>query len=204
MVETIRVFATKGKRLASMIRARASLVKVIIAGAGQVGKTSLVHNYVFHEFIDVSPTVGINFAQKIGLGDKGPLNLSIWDLSGEPRFQFLMPQFCSGATGVILVCDLTRPPTLQESKVWLDILHRFAHPSHHQAIILAGNKADLSPRITDEELHRFCKFHNLVEYIDCSAKTGRNVNQLFEMLCTAIQNNLPEFSEFPRQNVKIM
>jgi GTPase SAR1 family protein len=152
----------------------------------------------------VSPTVGINFAQRIGLGDKGPLNLSIWDFSGEIRFQFLMPQFCSGATGAILVCDLTRPTTLQELRVWLEMLQQFAHPSHHQATILAGNKADLSPYITDGEIHRFCKFHDIVGYLECSAKTGRNVNQLFEKLCSAIQNNHPKFSEPHKQYVQLM
>ncbi|MFX1318081.1 MAG: Rab family GTPase [Promethearchaeota archaeon] len=187
-----------------MIGQQAPLVKVIIAGASQVGKTSLIHNYVFEEFIEVSPTIGINFAQKIGLGVKGPLNLSIWDLSGENRFQFLMPQFCSGAIGVILVCDLTRPATLEEAIVWLDIVHQCAHPSHHKAVILAGNKADLMPRITDTEVHQFCKGYEIAGYIECSAKTGRNVDQLFERLCSVIQNSLPEFCQPPRQYTQVL
>jgi small GTP-binding protein len=74
-------------------RIHAPLVKILVAGASQVGKTSLVHKYVFKDFIHVSPTIGINFAQKIVFGEEGPLNLSIWDLSGEHRFRFLMPQF---------------------------------------------------------------------------------------------------------------
>jgi len=173
-------------------RIYAPLVKILVAGASQVGKTSLVHKYVFKDFIDVSPTIGVNFAQKIVFGEEGPLNLSIWDLSGDGRFQFLMPQFCSGASAVVLVFDQTRPNSLTEGSSWLSLLQRYAHPAHRQAIILAGNKADLSPCVPRREIQSFCKTHGITEYVSCSAKTGKRVNSVFETLCTTIQHNQPE------------
>jgi small GTP-binding protein len=185
-------------------RPQSPLVKVVVAGASQVGKTSLVNKFVFDEFIDVTPTIGINFAQKIGYGTKGPLNLSIWDLSGEKRFRFLMPQFCSGATGVILVFDMARPTTLTEGSSWLDMFNRFAHPSHRQAIVLAGNKSDLRLQIPKGEIHQFCRFHNIAGYLECSAKTGKNVARVFELLCSTIQNNIPELSGAPKQYAQVM
>lgn len=175
-----------------MARFHAPLVKVLVAGASQVGKTSLVHKYVFKDFIDVSPTIGINFVQKIVYGEKGPLNLSIWDLSGEKRFRFLMPQFCNGASAVILVFDQTRPDSLAEGTSWLNLLQRYADPSHRHAIILAGNKADLTPGVARQEIQNFCKTHDIAAFVSCSAKTGKRVNSVFEKLCTTIQHNLPE------------
>lgn len=175
-----------------MARIHAPLVKILVAGASQVGKTSLVHKYVFKDFIDVSPTIGVNFAQKIVYGEEGPLNLSIWDLSGEDRFRFLMPQFCSGANAIILVFDQTRPNSLAEGTSWLNLLQRYAHPSHRHAIVLAGNKADLSPCVSRLEIHSFCKTHDIAGFVSCSAKTGMRVNLVFETLCTTIQQNLPE------------
>jgi small GTP-binding protein len=173
-------------------RIHAPLVKILVAGASQVGKTSLVHKYVFKDFIDVSPTIGVNFAQKIVHGEEGPLNLSIWDLSGENRFRFLMPQFCFGASAVILVFDQTRPKSLAEGNSWLNLLQRYAHPSHRHAIILAGNKADLSPCLSRQEIQRFCKTHDIAGFVSCSAKTGKHVDVVFETVCTTIQQNLPE------------
>lgn len=173
-----------------MARINAPLVKILVAGASQVGKTSLVHKYVFKDFIEVSPTIGVNFAQKIVFGEEGPLNLSIWDLSGEARFRFLMPQFCSGASAVVLVFDQTRPNSLTEGSSWLSLLQRYAHPAHCQAIILAGNKADLSPCVPRREIQSFCKTQGITEYVSCSAKTGKRVNSVFETLSTTIQHNL--------------
>ncbi|MDO8125427.1 MAG: Rab family GTPase [Candidatus Hermodarchaeota archaeon] len=175
-----------------MARIHAPLVKILVAGASQVGKTSLVHKYVFKDFIDVSPTIGVNFAQKIVYGEEGPLNLSIWDLSGEDRFRFLMPQFCSGASAVILVFDQTRPNSLAEGTSWLNLLQRYAHPSHRHAIILAGNKADLSSCVSRQEIQSFCKTHEIAGFVSCSAKTDTRVDLVFETLCTTIQQNLPE------------
>jgi len=59
------------------------LAKVLVIGESETGKTSLVNRFVFHDFLAVEPTVGVNFAQKVMTGRDGPLNLSIWDLSGQ-------------------------------------------------------------------------------------------------------------------------
>jgi small GTP-binding protein len=188
-VEALNLNAITMGRLSAVANINTPLVKIIVAGASQVGKTSLVHKYVFKKFIDVSPTIGVNFAQKIGFGRAGPLNLSIWDLSGEERFRFLMPQFCSGATGMILVFDQTKSNTIAEGASWLTLVKRFAHPSHRQAIILAGNKTDLFAEVSYQDIKRFCKKHGIASFIGCSAKTGKNVDVLFETLCSIIQSN---------------
>ena len=174
-----------------MQKHQAPLVKVLVVGADQVGKTSLVTKFVFNEFLDAAPTIGINFAQKLCTGEKGPLNMSIWDLSGQPRFRFLAPQFCSGAGGVVLVVDLNRPETLIEAAKWLDLVNRYAHPSHREAIVLAGAKSDLPLLISHEEIHSFCQTRNIFAFVSCSAKTGHNIAQVFANLSTAIQRSQP-------------
>ncbi|MFX0168058.1 MAG: Rab family GTPase [Candidatus Hodarchaeota archaeon] len=170
-----------------MLRQQTPLVKVLIVGAGQVGKTTLVQRYVFNEYLEAAPTIGVNFAQKVCLGETGPLNLSIWDLSGQSRFRFLMPQFCSGASAVVLVIDQTRPDTLNEAEVWLNLVGRYAHPSHQHAIVLAGAKSDLASHISHEVIRSFCTNHDIFAFIPYSSKTGSNVNQVFESLTRAIQ-----------------
>lgn len=179
-----------------MPRQQGPLVKILVAGASQVGKTSLVQSYVFNDFFDASPTIGINFAQKVSLGEQGPLNLSIWDLSGELRFKFLIPQFCSGALGLILVFDQARSDTLEASIEWLEFIGRYAHPFHRKAIVLVGAKSDLRSQVPLHEINMFCSKHKIAAFISCSAKTGVNVHCVFERLTTIIQQNLSELA-FP-------
>ena len=128
------------------------------------------------------------------LGEKGPLNLSIWDLSGEMRFKFLIPQFCSGAIGLVLVFDQARSDTLNASAEWLDLIGRYAHPFHSKAIVLVGAKSDLASRVPLHEINTFCTEHKIAAFIPCSAKTGANVHRVFESLTTFIQRTLPELS----------
>jgi small GTP-binding protein len=169
-------------------------VKIIIAGATQVGKTSLVNKFVFNQFLDVTPTIGINFAQKISLGKFGPLNMSIWDLSGQTRFRFLMPKFCSGAVGLILVFDQTRPQTLEEAYDWLKLVKEHAYLNGETVIILAGAKSDLPVHVPKNRIDSFCHQHQISNFVPCSAKSGLNVDRVFSYLASAIQQTIQELS----------
>jgi small GTP-binding protein len=172
-----------------MANERHPLAKVLIAGAPGAGKTSLVHSLVFEGFKEVAPTIGVNFAQKICRGEAGAVNLSIWDLSGQPRFRCLMPRFCQGATGVVLVFDVTEPETLDIACQWLEFISSFNNLQRDFAVILAGNKGDLSAVIAQNTIQSFCAKHNILDYIRCSAKTGENVRLVFDSLCSAMQRN---------------
>ncbi|MFX1299547.1 MAG: Rab family GTPase [Promethearchaeota archaeon] len=168
---------------------RHQIAKVLIAGAPGAGKTSLVHRLVFEGFTEVAPTIGVNFAQKVCRGEAGPVNLSIWDLSGQPRFRCLMPRFCQGATGVVLVVDVTEPDSLDTASQWLEFISSFNSLQQDFAVVLAGNKGDLPGVLTQNRVQLFCARHNIMKYIPCSAKTGENVRLVFDSLCSAMQRN---------------
>jgi small GTP-binding protein len=180
-----------------MVTERASLAKVLIAGAYDVGKTSLVNRLVFGEFTDVTPTIGVNFAQKICHGEEGPINLSIWDLSGHERFRCLMPRFCQGATGIALVFDVTAPESLSAASQWLEFIASWNTAQENPAIILVGNKADQQSAIPLSTIQKFRTRHPISEYIPCSAKTGDNVKLVFSALCSAMQRNQLGLTEHP-------
>lgn len=167
------------------------VAKVLVAGASNVGKTSLVNSLIFQGFFEVTPTIGVNFAQKVCRGKAGLVNMSIWDLSGLPRFRALMPRFCGGATGVLLVFDLTAPESLEEAANWLERIASYTNASEQYAIVLVGNKSDLPPQVSPEVIHSFCSVHNLADYIQCSAKSGENVKEAFEIMCSAMQRRIP-------------
>ncbi len=172
-----------------MVTERISLAKVLVAGANNVGKTTLVNSLIFEGFSEVTPTIGVNFAQKICHGEGGPINLSIWDLSGHERFRCLMPRFCQGATGVVLVFDVTEPNSLEVTRSWLEYIASWNTAPGSFALVLVGNKIDLGQVISDESIQIFCTQNHIVDYILCSAKTGKNIKLVFSTLCSAMQRH---------------
>ncbi len=173
----------------TMVTARTSLAKVLVAGANNVGKTTLVNSLIFEGFSEVAPTIGVNFAQKICHGEEGPINLSIWDLSGHERFRCLMPRFCQGASGVALIFDVTEPTSLEVAGNWLEFISSWNTTQGDYAIVLVGNKTDLRQVISEKSIQAFCTRHQIANYILCSAKTGKNVNLVFSALCSAMQRH---------------
>ncbi|MFX0170134.1 MAG: Rab family GTPase [Candidatus Hodarchaeota archaeon] len=165
------------------------LAKVLIAGATGVGKTSLVNSFIFEGFTEVAPTIGVNFAQKVCQNDLGSVNLSIWDLSGQPRFQCLMSRFCQGAAGLVLVFDLSNPTSLDSAGQWLTDIVSYNPFPHEFPVVLVGNKLDLSPVVSVEAVQAFCKQNKIHQYLPCSAKTGENVKRVFTMLCSLMQRS---------------
>ena len=56
------------------------------------------------------------------------------------------------------------------------------HASPDAHIILVGNKSDLERVILNEEIQQFVEQNKLYQYVEVSAKTGKNVQYLFEMI----------------------
>jgi small GTP-binding protein len=173
----------------AMVTDKTALAKVLIAGANNAGKTTLVNSLIFEDFSEVTPTIGVNFAQKIWHGEAGPINLSIWDLSGHERFRCLMPRFCQGAAGLALVFDVTEPRTLDVAGQWLEFISSWNAAPGASATVLVGNKMDLGQVISEKAIQTFCTRHQIADYIPCSAKTGKNVKLVFSTLCSAIQRH---------------
>lgn len=171
------------------------VLKVLTAGDGGVGKTTLLERYVNNRFIaDTSMTIGVQFQlRNISFGGV-EATLQIWDFGGQDRFRFLLPTYANGAKGALLLFDLTRMNTtfsLEES--WLPIVRK---EDPELPVVLVGTKLDMvdpSNLMIDEDFgEEFCKSHNLQGFIKTSSKTGEQVNDAFMMLVKAIfkHNNI--------------
>jgi len=159
--------------------------KLIIAGDGGVGKTTLVDRYVNGTFHDNSRiTLGVQFMVKRLTVDGNAIDLQIWDFGGEDRFRFLLPAYCRGAHGAIFIYDLTNPTSLYHVDEWMQMLRS---QGGKFPVIMGGTKADLGVqrKIPTEEANTVAsKFGISGPTIDVSSKTGQNVEALFASICT--------------------
>ncbi len=93
------------------------ILKILTAGEGGVGKTTLLHRYVEGKFSgDTKMTIGVEFFLKEMELDGNQCTLQLWDFGGQERFRFLLDSYVMGAKGALLMFDLTRPMTLENSQ----------------------------------------------------------------------------------------
>jgi small GTP-binding protein len=156
--------------------------KIVVGGAGGVGKTTLLHRYLYNAFkADTKLTVGVDFFSKEIIRNGTRIMLSIWDLGGQDRFRFVQPTYCYGGRAAIVFFDMTRLDTMLQVKEWVAMLR--THASPNIPIVLGGTKIDLVDSETLDDLTEIA--NNLVEelglsyYITTSSKTGENVEEVF-------------------------
>ncbi|MHA1730579.1 MAG: Rab family GTPase, partial [Promethearchaeota archaeon] len=117
-------------------------LKILLCGPAAVGKTSLIHRFIRSKFqADYKLTVGVDILTKDVEYAPGELaTLSIWDIGGQQRFEFIRSTFYKGAAGVLLVFDLSRAETWQQIQKWRNEVRQFAGDI---PFVLIGNKVDL-------------------------------------------------------------
>jgi small GTP-binding protein len=157
--------------------------KVCLLGDGAVGKTSLVRRYVEDNFRDeYIVSFGTKVSKKVlDLGDV-ELTLMLWDILGQKSDDALHSAYYKGANGALLVCDLTRPETLERLTKWRGDFLRAAPGAK---VVLVANKADLEWRIPKDRLEAAKEVLG-GSMVMTSAKTGQGVEQAFLELGRAI------------------
>jgi small GTP-binding protein len=167
------------------------MLKLVVAGEGGVGKTTLIRRYVDGVFHDSKLTVGTAFAAKtLAINDGGtttPIKLQLWDFGGEKRFRFLLPKFCLGARGAILAFDLNRFSTFLKLNEWLKLLR---DNTEDIPIIVIGTKADLHRAVDRKEVIEYAKSNGLKAYFETSSKDDVNVTPAFEYIAKQMYDSI--------------
>ena len=164
-------------------------LKVLLTGAAAVGKTSLVQRFIKNRFAaNYKLTVGVDILTKDVEFKQGEVaTLSIWDIGGQQRFEFIRSTFYKGAAGALLVFDLTREQTYIEVRKWLTEIRQFA--GQDIPFVLIGNKYDLLEDVGEvidrDEARALAESEGSI-YIETSAKTGINVDEAFTELTRRI------------------
>jgi len=172
------------------VREETLKAKVCLVGEAAVGKTSLSRRYVLDQFEDkYITTLGAKVSKKELEFDVPESNMTvrtvmvIWDIMGEKTFRDLTKEaFFHGTKGVLAVCDLTRYNTLRELDDWIESVFGVVGEI---PVIYAVNKVDLKDEVMvmygKSELDQATRAFN-AEYLYTSAKTGENVELVFEKL----------------------
>jgi small GTP-binding protein len=167
--------------------------KVVVVGDPAVGKTSLIKRYVQDEFDDrYLNTIGAKVMKK-SLGVKKPetgdlvdLKLILWDIAGQETFNNVKKAYYRGASGAIVVCDVTRRDTMEDMHRWIENLFDV---SDVIPMVIILNKTDLEEETqfsNEEVIDDYAPYGAAV--FTASAKTGENVEMVFHELGKLISN----------------
>ena len=154
--------------------------KIIIVGDQGVGKSCLAikasRNY-FEDFY--SPTVGFEFVSFNVKVQEKIIKLQIWDTCGQEVYRSLISSFFRSASLAIIVYSIDTEDSFNNIEKWLNDIKTQSNPDIK--IFLIGNKADLEDkrRLTKEQGEQLCSDHKLAFFMETSAKTGFNVQNVF-------------------------
>jgi small GTP-binding protein len=159
--------------------------KVVMLGAGGVGKTSLVNKLSTGGFSPQSnPTIGAAYIRHAIQLKTRSVTLNIWDTAGQEKFHSLVPLYMRNAHGLIFVFDVSSDESLRELDSIYDAVHEEMRPD--MCSILCANKFDLVPPNFDlSQCKNWGQQHGM-KLSQTSAKTGDGVRDLFAQMAADI------------------
>ncbi|HUW90394.1 MAG TPA: Rab family GTPase [Candidatus Nanopelagicaceae bacterium] len=157
--------------------------KFIIVGSHEVGKTSLIRQFVEKKFShDYRATIGLNiFAHNFDF-QGNEIHVQLWDIGAQQYFKRFRKIYYSGAEAAFIVFDITNRESFNKIKGWHGEINQLIDEKNIP-IVIVGNKVDLSEQrvistVEGEELAKLLS----ETYIETSALSGENVIDAFELI----------------------
>ncbi|KAM4706436.1 GTP-binding protein Di-Ras2 isoform 1-T2 [Discoglossus pictus] len=157
--------------------------RVVVFGAGGVGKSSLVLRFVKGTFREsYIPTIEDTYRQVISC-DKSICTLQITDTTGSHQFPAMQRLSISKGHAFILVYSVTSRQSLEELKPIYEQVCQIKGDVESIPIMLVGNKSDENQNreLESSEGEAMAKRWKCA-FMETSAKMNHNVKELFQEL----------------------
>ena len=183
-----------------------SFYKVLIIGDSATGKTSLAHRLVQNTFSEAyRATLGCEFSLKIVEVAGVPLRVQLWDIAGQDQAASLNRVYCRDASGVLVVCDLTKPQTIDRVSDWRMTVEE---QSPGLPMVMCCNKVDLMRSSWTDQRKRCEALSEQLGFRNCafvSAKTGDGAAEALSCLVVEMWNHKEQKAqaEEESQSVKL-
>ncbi|NVM38556.1 MAG: GTP-binding protein [Candidatus Lokiarchaeota archaeon] len=112
--------------------------KIVLVGDESEGKSYFARSFCYNLFsADSGITIGVAFfVRMINILGKS-IKFQIWDMAAEERFRFLVPTYCKGASGGIIVYDINKANSLKHILENIQIIRKEAG---NVPIVIIGTK----------------------------------------------------------------
>ena len=178
------------------------VLKILILGDYGVGKTSLINRYIKNTFNPINYSIlGPDVHSKILQIENKIINLQLWDFNPQERYGNPTKFFYKGAKAIAILYDINNDYSIIRIKNWLEEIELRGPPNVIK--ILVGTKFDKSERkISEEEGKSLADEFNML-FLETSAITGYNVNEVFDLLvrdCLKNKDDLINYYKLEESN----
>ncbi|MBY8979249.1 MAG: GTP-binding protein [Candidatus Lokiarchaeota archaeon] len=160
--------------------------KMCIFGDSGVGKSTLINRYITAKFDhDQKSTLGAAILMKFIETETMKITLQIWDFAGEDKFSSLLPSYAKGSSAAIFMFDISKRDSITNIDKWLLKFNEGSNISNPKfPVIIVGGKLDLEEHrsLNKKDIETFLTVMEEFDYIECSSKTGENVDLLFQTI----------------------
>jgi len=171
-------------------------LKVVLFGAGSVGKSAFTIRYVLGSFVDhYDPTIEDLYRKIIQLDGHNNYMLEILDTAGTESFLSMRDLYIKNAQGFILMYSIASRSSFGEMEGFMQQIMNVKDYVDNQQVpfVLVGNKCDLEDMrmVSLEEGEKLAKEWDNCCFLEASAKTQVNVEKVFEEVTRQILRKIP-------------
>ncbi|XP_065187441.1 GTPase HRas-like [Sycon ciliatum] len=163
--------------------------RMVVVGAGGVGKSALTIQLVQNEFVaEYDPTIEDSYKKRL-LVDEETCELDILDTAGQEEYCAMRDQYMRTGEGFLIVFALNDRKSFEDARNFRDQILRVKDKAEHEGVpmILIGNKCDLPKRDVDvNHAAQLAKSWN-IPFCETSAKTRQGVMEGFSQLVREIR-----------------
>ena len=143
-VRKLRRMSSKPAQMATPVSHK-SKYQIAVLGRGGVGKSALIHRFLYDEFVeDYEPTKGDCHQRSVTLKTHGQVVLEVLDTAGEEMYPSVRENYLRSADGFLLVFSVNEADTLYALEEFNEELLRIYDDRAKVPCVVVGTKCDLN------------------------------------------------------------
>lgn len=159
-----RLVSTRGDRVDVLVP------KLVVTGPDDAGKTTFVQ--AVSSVFETTDRNGTTVAMDRGRYESEGLKVEVWGTPGQARFDALLENLLSNATGVILLVDSSAPASFDRAR---ELLGRILQ--HGLQLVVVANKQDRTAAITATALRDVLAVPPRIPVIGCRANDAGDARE---------------------------
>jgi len=162
--------------------------KLVVVGAGGVGKSALTIQLIQNHFVDeYDPTIEDSYRKQVVIDGETCL-LDILDTAGQEEYSAMRDQYMRTGEGFLCVFAINNVKSFEDITQYREQIKR-VKDADEVPMVLVGNKCDLPTRTVDNtQCQELAKSFG-IPYVETSAKTRQGVEDAFYTLVREIRRD---------------
>uniref|UniRef100_T1J738 small monomeric GTPase n=1 Tax=Strigamia maritima TaxID=126957 RepID=T1J738_STRMM len=162
--------------------------KLVVVGAGGVGKSALTIQLIQNHFVDeYDPTIEDSYRKQVVIDGETCL-LDILDTAGQEEYSAMRDQYMRTGEGFLLVFAVNNGKSFEDINTYREQIKR-VKDADEVPMVLVGNKCDLPTRNVDMKQAAEVAKNYGIPFIETSAKTRMGVDDAFYTLVREIRKD---------------